>query len=325
MGSARTDAINQKNEEFKNGRTSFYYVNTQVLERLGITMYKTQAGDNFMRVIPPLDPKVFWAKEVYVHRNIGANGATFVCPKKMYNKPCPICEVVEKMKQANPEDEQIKELVAGKRYLMFVYDVRGEETEAQGLKWYDAPGVVVSNITGLSKDKRTKEIIDVSDPVDGCDIEFVRKGTGLSSKYESFNLKKTDPIPEEWYADVPEFDSVLAVFDYDRMKAELDGGASADEGPTEVQEKQSETPKPATRTRGTQNPVSNAAPEEEQEIPADAETVTPTEPARTQINPAPVTRTRSAISTAPAGGSVTSKIEEIRRRRAAANQAPGTT
>jgi hypothetical protein len=126
---------------------------------------------------------------------------------------------------------------------MFIYDVKDEGTMDKGLRWFDAPSIIVNNILGLSKDKRTGKILDVSDPIDGRDVEFVRKGTGLNSKYEAFNLVKTEAIPKEWHTDVPTFDDVLLVPTYEQMKIETSGEISQSNP-----EKEISTPRP-TRTR----------------------------------------------------------------------------
>lgn len=341
--SQRTDAINNAYDKSQNGRTSFFYVQTQVLERLGITAFKSQVNDNFIRVMPPKDPRAFWAREVYIHSEIGANRATFLCMNKMFGKPCPVCEYVEQLKAQNLNPEAIKPLYARKRYLMFVYDVRDDSTIAKGLRWYDAPGKLVSEIILKSKDKRTKAVVDVCDPVEGRDIEFIRKGQGLKTDYAGIDLKITETVPADWYENVPTFDEVLIIPTYEQVQRELTGGVAA----TEEQ--------PVNDSR----PPANEAPVEEQvetevddrEVPVESEVVplpvtdrTPTHvptstPAPTQT-PTPSPRTGTTPHTggptprgaatartpsqqpnqtaAPsaATGDVRSKIEEIKRRRA---------
>jgi len=214
------DEINKTNQ---GGGPRFFYVDVGKLERLGISQYKSQAGDNFIRIIPPKDPSQFYGKEVFVHYNVGADGLVFLCLRKMYGEPCPVCEYREELKKANPEDEAAQELAPSRRYLFFVFNVASSDTEEEGLHWFDAPVIVKDNIVSLSKDKRTGEIIDVSDPEDGRDVEFVRVGTSRKTRYEGFKLVESDPIPESWYKDVPDFDEVLLKPDYDQVKREVRG------------------------------------------------------------------------------------------------------
>ena len=108
--------------------------------------------------------------QVHVH---SVNGKTF-------DKDCLVCEYIEQLKAEGGNDEQAAELAATRRYLFFVYNVATEETEAKGLHWYDAPTTILNGIVGLSKDKRSGKILDVSDPKNGRDIEFTRKGSGTT-------------------------------------------------------------------------------------------------------------------------------------------------
>ena len=222
MDDSRERALQTDYEQSTKGRTNFLYVDTKKTERLGIPSYRTVTGDNFIRIIAPT-PTGHYRKEVFIHSKVGANGGTFLCLKKMYNKPCPVCEYIEQLKAEGGNDEQAAELAATRRYLFFVYNVATEETEAKGLHWYDAPTTILNGIVGLSKDKRSGKILDVSDPKNGRDIEFTRKGSGLLTKYDSFKLVENNPIPEEWLKDVPAFDDILLVPTYDQVKKEVTG------------------------------------------------------------------------------------------------------
>jgi len=329
--SERTEAINNAYDKSQSGRTSFFYVQTQVLERLGITAFKSQMNDNFIRIMPPKDPKMFWAREVYIHSEIGANRATFLCMNKMFGKPCPVCEYVEQLKTQNLNPEAIKPLYARKRFLMFVYDVRDDSTIAKGLRWYDAPGKLVSEIILKSKDKRTKAVVDVCDPVEGRDIEFVRKGQGLKTDYAGIDLKITADVPADWYENVPTFDEVLIIPTYEQVQRELTGGVAAENRPANESpvEEQVETEVDDREVPGdtevVPSPVTNQAPTQ---TPAPAQTPTPsprsgtvqntggptprgTTTARTQCGQPNQTAAPSAAT-----GDVRSKIEEIKRRRA---------
>jgi hypothetical protein len=291
MDESREKALQNDYEKSTKGRTNFLYVDTKKTERLGIPSYRTVTGDNFIRIISPT-PTGYYRKEVFVHSKVGANGATFLCLKKMFNKPCPVCEYIEQLKAEGGNDEQAAELAATRRYLFFVYNVANDETEAKGLHWYDAPSTILNGIVGLSKDKRTGKILDVSSPKDGRDIEFTRKGSGLLTKYDSFKLVDNNPIPDEWLKDVPAFDDILLIPTYDQVKKEVTG-IEATPPPEEKEVKREE------EVAGT----------EEVEIVKD--TPPPAQEAKT------TTRTRTARTDGvdPAKSSVQDKLNEIRTRR----------
>lgn len=310
MGSERTDAINNMINN-QGRRTSFYYVNFSTLDRLGISQFKTVSGDNFIRIMPPPNPKDPWAYQITIHQHIGSDNATFLCLKEMFGQPCPVCELIESMKKDGASKDSIKPIDKYTRYLMFVFDVRNSDTENEGLRWYDAPSKVVNGIAGLSRDKRTRAIIDVCDPVDGRDVEFVRKGTPPKVDYDSFNLKVADPVPADWYKNVPPFADVLLVPTYDQIMYELSGGISANQDNEEADQ--------TTPTRRSRGQEQNQPTTQEQTSPKTNESgQQPTSrrssrgESQTHNQPAP-----SQSSTPPSVNQddIRKKLEEIRQRR----------
>jgi len=281
--SNRKSAIEQEiSKSNRMGSSKYSYVNQTKLERMGITQWKPSAGDNFIRIIPPKDPLKFYGREVFIHTNIGADGATFVCPLKMNNEPCPICEYRQKIRSKDPDSELVVELTPRSRYLFFIYDVKSEKAIEEGLRWFDSPIIIKDNIVSLSKDRRTGEIVDVSDLEDGRDVEFVKVGNGLKTRYEGFKLVKADPVPESWVENVPDFDDVVIVCDYETLKSELMGdvlngetkststsrrkAATEDDVDTEVIDEEEERPRRASQRRTSREPeVGEEKPAEESE------------------------------------------------------------
>jgi len=239
MGRSKEEILEGEVEKSKRRfRTTFDYVSRDLLERAGIGQYKTKQGDNFIRIISP-NLREFWALEVFFHRNIGSNRATFVCPKYMQDKPCPVCEEVAKLVGKDPKDPKITALRPSRRYLAFVVDVESEETQRKGLQWFDMPLPVWGGVVSLVKDKRTGKMVDVEDPKDGRDVEFVRTGTTKeNTRYGGFKLVDNNPIPEEWYEDVPDYEDILLYSSYDLMMEELCGTVTEDK--SEKSEEKSE-------------------------------------------------------------------------------------
>jgi len=263
MGSERAQAmVNEAKNPY--GKPRWLYVDRDELERLGITEFRAAVGDNIIRIIPPSDPRTPWAKRIFIHRNIGANNSTFLCLDKMFNKPCPICEYVQKLKDEDTDRDTLSALWPKLRHLIFLYDVTSQQEEEKGLRWWNAPAskscAIVENIVALSKDPKTGAPLDVSDPETGMDIKFVRKGTDRQTTYMGYQLIENGAIPKEWYESVPTFESVLDIPTYEEMYKELHGVLPENDvkSPTGVDEKetpvniQQETEQPTaqeTRTR----------------------------------------------------------------------------
>jgi len=231
-GRDRSEAIQEEQREANNrGGSRYFYVDTGKLERLGITQYKTESGANFVRIISPkfdtYDKLPYFGKKIYTHTKIGADESTFLCLRKMFGEPCPVCELMEQIKEQDSDDARLKDLAPKLRYLFLVIDVTDKTTEAKGLRWYDAPVSFNDNVAELSQDRRGGGIIDPSDPDKGKDIEFVRSGTGLSTKYKGFRFHDNEPIPDEWLEDAPEdFEEILKRPTYEEVSSAVSGGAS---------------------------------------------------------------------------------------------------
>jgi len=222
MEASRKSAIQSEiNKGESSGGDRYNYVDVTKLARLGISSYATKKGSNFLRIVTP-NPVGFFGLEIWRHQDIGVNGRTFLCLEKMFGQVCPVCELVRELKTKNPNDPKVGELYAGRRYLFYVVDTKNEETQKEGIKWFDCALTIKQNICALSKDKRTGEVLDVSDPVDGRDIEFIRVD-GKRTTYEGFNLVVTQPIPEGWYKGLPDYKDVLLVPNYAEVQHELLG------------------------------------------------------------------------------------------------------
>ena len=272
---SRHEMLAEEHRKAKEGGASKYnYVSTRALERLGINEYKALPGDHFLRIIaprfskyPPNNLPAYW-KEVWIHSYIGADQKTFICMKKMKNQPCPVCELAEKMRSVDPENEALKALWSTRRYLFFVFDVRDNETEAKGLHWYDAPVTFKEEIVAMSRDKRTGAYIDLSTLEEGKDIEFERRGKGVNTKYIGFGLRENAPPPKAWYDNAPDdFEEFIIYPSYETVAAELPQLS----GPVETRQVKTEDQnvvRDPVPTRGTAQSAPVAPPPVQENVPA---------------------------------------------------------
>ena len=318
MNDERAKAIgNEQEKTAQGGQGRFNYVDTKKLERLGITLYKIRQGDNFIRIISPPDLTKFYGREIFIHTKIGADGITVLCLDKMYGEPCPVCEYRKELQSKGVDSAVLSALSYSRRYLFFVYDVKDESSEEEGLRWFDSPCVVKDNIVTLSKDKRTGNSIDVSDPEKGRDVEFSRTGTGIKhTKYRGFKLDDNNPIPDDWCKDVPEFDDILLKPNYDKVQEVVMGSTEKveEEEKPEVVDVSTLTGRRSRRSRSESSESTVAKSEEGKPVEEEKEVVDESESSGRRSRRS---RTESSESTAAKSEdekSVKEKLAEIREQ-----------
>lgn len=100
-------------------RESTGFTKTIVKMPAGVALYKMKLGKAKLDVIPYIAGQgnpdaqpgfLTWKRTLWVHRNIGPNRDAVLCPAKMLNKPCPICEDYNRQMRTNPNDEAYKQI-----------------------------------------------------------------------------------------------------------------------------------------------------------------------------------------------------------------------
>jgi len=185
--STRAAAIEKEYTKAEKGgrfRNRAWYIDRDALKKAGIMQeYKSPEGDNFIAIIPPKRTDIYFGESIYVHYDINSNKDAALCPllmsieKGVKRERCPICEKRDKLKEAGVDYDTIKHLRPTLRFLFFIVDTKDSETVKKGLQIYDAPSTINDEIMKLSKDRRTKETIDISDPDEKKEISFERIGT----------------------------------------------------------------------------------------------------------------------------------------------------
>jgi len=281
------------------------FINAVLLERLGMKQWMSKEESNFLRIVPPLTPDAYFGFKVHVHFNLGVGKDAFLCPRMMKKERCPACERQDELKKAGADEDVVKSLSCWPpRYLFFVIDKKNKETEAEGVQLYNAPNSINAEIIGLSKNKRTGELIDISDPEHGKLLVFDRKGkTSTNTRYSAFELQDDGPL-DPALMEVPDFEELLIMPDLALMRHAL--GQTTEPAATDKPESE-RVPADQTRTRTretTATPETVKAPDAEKKVDPPA---------------APKTETAQA----PAAGRPS--IDEIRAKakaRLAAAQAP---
>jgi len=223
--SGRMSAIEKEQKTKESGNYGIerkWYIDQDALDKHGIEQYKAKVSTNFLSIVPPPDPDAYFGLRIFVHYNIGPNKDAFLCPRMMLGERCCICERQDQLKAAEADADVVKALGCfPPRYLFLAVDESSAETSEKGPQLYDAPQTINNEILGLSKNRKTGESIDISDPENGKMLVFDRVGTSATNtRYSAFELDKREPLADEWLK-VPDISELLYFASEEEMMKSL--------------------------------------------------------------------------------------------------------
>jgi len=283
MASARIKAIEREKKVSDAGYVDARkgILNQKLLDELGIERVKVEEGTHFFAIVPPPDPESYFGQRIHVHYHVGAADDTYLCPLQMWRERCPICEERSRLAQAGEavDKDYLYKLNPSMRYLFFIVDMKDKDSVAKGVQLWEAANSVNQGITDISKNKRTGELIDISDPVEGKTLEFERKGKGqYDTKYTGFKLEDREPLLDEWLAIVPDFKDILVHPTYEEMVASFFG----EDGKAVIGERKKEEKKEEEKAPTRQRPTVSEKKEEPKPPVEEKKGPTPEEQAEIQ-------------------------------------------
>lgn len=196
----------------------------------GVNTFRPKAGENAIRICPPTwkDHEHF-GYEVWVHGFIGLERSSYLCPKKMLGKKCPICELAAETLQAG-EKEDSDQIKAKQKVLYWLIDREGDSSDP--LVWA-VSGQFDQDISGRCN-KRNGKVLEIDNPWDGHDVTFRRTGQGLATRYLNVDIDPdTSPLADreketnrllDFLKEKP-LDSILKYHSYDQLKMAIEGKA----------------------------------------------------------------------------------------------------
>lgn len=162
--------------------------------------------------------RTFW-----VHRGIGANQDSYVCPSKTMNKPCPICEWRrDAAKDPDADEDMLRDLAPKERQLWLLYDLSDRD---KGLQIWE----VSYHLFGKHLDNRIKLSDDEDDYEYFADLEegltlrlgFDEKSFAGTTYYECVSID-FKPRKRQYSLsdldDLPCLDELLIIEPYDKLK-----------------------------------------------------------------------------------------------------------
>lgn len=150
------------------------------------TFLKVREGDVQLRILPGTwevegDAPVPWHYDIWVHYNVGPDNGVYLCPAKMKNESCPICDA----RHDNEDDADA--LRVSRRVLAWVID---RDNERAGPQVFSIPNTLFRDICNHSIDKKHDEVILIDDPEQGYDIMFTREGSDKKTKYTGVEVAR---------------------------------------------------------------------------------------------------------------------------------------
>ena len=209
-------------------------------------VWKPKEGKNIIRILPPTwEDADHFGMDIYVNYNIGADKQQYLSLSKMLGEPDPLAEAKREAERDGDKD-LAKDLSPSKRLLYWLID-RNDEDE--GPQLWAPPVGFDKDVANVCYDEDTKEVVFIDDPENGCDLKFVKEGTGLKTKYPGSQMKLMKPSPlcddeaiqEDWLAFIQEntLKDVLNFYSYEHIKMTFNGQAGRDKDEDEEQEKPS--------------------------------------------------------------------------------------
>lgn len=157
--------------------------------------WKPKEGTNIVRILPATwDEAEHYGMDIFKHNNIGPENAQYLCLFKMKGEECPACNERRSLEADGLSDDAIL-LKVQKQVLVWIID---RSDEASGPQLWSMGWTVDKDINVLSVNKRTGRVLLVDHPDEGYDIEFIREGTQLKTRYVGVQVaREQSPISDD--------------------------------------------------------------------------------------------------------------------------------
>lgn len=213
--------------------------------------------------------EIYWERTFFVHKGIGPDKSSYVCPARTANKPCPICEHRAKLNW-DDDEEQMKAIKAKERQLILLVDHKEKDKGVQlwDISSYLFGDLLQGKLEKLESDEDTKRDFTVfPDPDDGYTLKLeyeteespfgkFAKITGIEFKPRTFDVAEEYPVEDN-----PCLDEMLVIHDYKTLKKIF----------LQVEEGEDEDEKPAKKGKASGKGKKEPEPEEDEDEDDDFE------------------------------------------------------
>lgn len=160
----------------------------------------------------------------YVHKRVGANEDTFICPNKTFGRACPICEHrVHLAKDPDKDEDLIRNLYPSKRQLWNLIDLDNAEEGVQIFDYsfhlFGKP--LLNKLENSDDDEGYYEFADLEKGL-SIRVGFVKEAGGGFNWYEAGDIefkKRAKPYPESIIDKCFPLDEMLIETAYDKLRS----------------------------------------------------------------------------------------------------------
>ena len=196
-------------------------------------LWKCSEAEHSINIVPYLagkqNPHVAEGKPTYIldiyrHAKVGVNEDSYICMKKTYDKPCPICEYQAKLRKesdgSDASEDYIKSFNAGRRAIYNVHCLDSAKEEAKGIQiWEVSHFLFEKEILEIAKKKRGGGFVYFADIDDGKIVSFRRTGSSVGTKFTAIEFEERDaPISDELIESALCLDEMIYIPDYEEVK-----------------------------------------------------------------------------------------------------------
>lgn len=161
-----------------------------------------------------------WYKRPFkVHRNVGADNESCVCPKS-FGKPCPICEYQKKRFGEGADKEETKELYPKDRNLYVVVPIGDKKLGSDPMVWDMSQALFQDILKEALEEDPDNEVFPDLEEGKTLEVSFKWKTLGKITFPEARNINFVDrdeAYEESILDDVPDLDNVLKVLSYEQL------------------------------------------------------------------------------------------------------------
>ena len=222
-----------------------------------VKFFKPKKGNNFINILPytiatknhPLvrsgDAEVGeedFVLDLWIHQYVGPNKSDIICPKRNFNKPCPICEAGDEYRDQGKKDESSKCRPSHRAFYNIVDtedDDSGVQIFSTSFKNFHEELMNEAGDAGKDEENSDSDIIDFIDFKNGKVVKFRAEEESYNKnkyfEFKSFKFqKRTEPIGKEIRENIFNLDEYMVIHSYDEIKSAFFGNDEDEEESEEV-------------------------------------------------------------------------------------------